>query len=852
MSADVVLTVALDILYLGVAGLTLLDYFRRPSPVRRAVAAVFGSLAVTFAVQVARALVPSLPAALSTWSSVFLLAQPVLVLWLIGHFRPVSRRLLGAAVALYITSTALLLLGGSGNRLGVLAVVAYFVGVEAVGAALFGLEARRRAGASRTRLITAGVATGLFGVAILAAGASAAAAPGGTASQVVIATARLLALVAALGYLAAFAPPRQLRNLSQQAIAYRFMRDLGQLPSGTPPEQIWELLVRAARSITGARGAAVLTPSALGDAVVATAGEWPTDRSVNPTGSVDLTDRGQGNGSPLLSLPIETDGQQVGSLVMAVSGNPLFVEDDIELLRLLAVRCALSVERERVLRELQHASEAKSDFLAAMSHELRTPLNAIIGFSELLERAPDGGHDAPTVARYTEHIHSSGLHLLDLVNDVLDLAKVEAGRLDLHLTRFDLRALVVQTAETMRPLAERKRISLELPGSEAVEIEADPNRIRQVVYNLLSNAVKFTPDDGVVSVGLDIETDRVRLTVADTGPGITTADQARVFEAFQQVQVTDAQRQEGTGLGLALTRQLVERHGGKVELASEVGRGSRFTIELPVAPPRAPSVEAAKPQMPFGVPLVLVIEDDPRAAELLRVYLTEALYAVRVAADGRSGFEQASSLQPAAIVLDILLPDIDGWEVLQRLKGSAVTRDIPVLVVSVIDDAQLGLALGAVDYFVKPVARESLLMALGRLTFTTKVRQRNVSVLAIDADPDATERYRGILGEDGFVISGAETGLKGLELAQAALPDLILLDLILPDVDGFEVVSRLKADPTTADIPIWVATRGTLSPQEKARLNGKVLGIVERGDGAMTALRHWLDRVAAPEHGGGV
>ena len=519
-------------------------------------------------------------------------------------------------------------------------------------------------------------------------------------------------------------------------------------------------------------------------------------------------------------MPLSLDGRSIGDLDLFVEGSPLFVADDLAVLQLISRRAILAAEREEVLAErerliveLRSASAAKSDFLAAMSHELRTPLNSIIGFSELLERpiSPDG-HEAATVQEFAGHIHGSGLHLLELINEVLDLAKVEAGKLDLRPTVFDLEELVRQTIDSMQPLADRKAIRLGVEADGRQDVEADRSRIRQVVFNLLSNAIKFTPEGGSVRVLLSGDGRSARLEVVDTGVGIAMDDQASVFEAFKQAPA--AAGLEGTGLGLTLARQLVEAHGGTIDLESEVGRGSRFTVVLPLGrasrePVSAAAAATAEP-VPAGQRLVLAIEDDPSAAELLRVYLEEAGFTFAVAADGRTGVEWATSMRPAAIILDILLPDFDGWEVLQRLKGAEATRDIPVIVVSVVDDAPLGFALGAVDYFVKPVSRDALLGSLGLLTFTTKVQTRVVTALVIDADPAAGASYRAQLEPDGFRVVVADSGEAGMQRARDERPDLILLDLILPDTDGPDLVARLKADPATSDIPIWVTTRGDL------------------------------------------
>jgi signal transduction histidine kinase/DNA-binding response OmpR family regulator len=740
---------------------------------------------------------------------------------------------------------------GTGPTLALLlASLSFFLVLEIVSAAAFLREARRRSGASRARLATAAFATALLALAallLLATGLGSGSSGAGSSGSPF----RVLALVAAFGYLLAFQPPDFLHRLGQQATAYEFVRRLNALPTGGAADDIWRLLARISADSIGARAAAVALQADGEPVRRITVGDWPNDMigvPGDPRLPAPATLPGRWR---LLSLPLAIDQRPLGELELFVEGSPLFVADDLDVLQLISRRAVLAAEREVVLAErerlivdLRSASAAKSDFLAAMSHELRTPLNSIIGFSELLQRPiTPAGHEPETVEEFAGHIHGSGLHLLELINEVLDLAKVEAGRLDLRPTVFDLDGLIRQTIETMQPLAQRKSIKLVAEPFGPLEVEADQSRIRQVVFNLLSNAIKFTPDSGSVRVELSRRSDTCRIDVIDTGGGIAAIDQATIFEAFKQA--PGAAGHEGTGLGLTLARQLVEAHGGTVDLESEVGHGSRFGVVLPLGrAARAPLPTTLDP-VPDGQRLVLAIEDDPSAAELLRVYLEEAGFATAIAPDGRTGIEWASSLRPAAIILDILLPDLDGWEVLQRLKGAEETREIPVIVVSVVDDAPLGFALGAVDYFVKPVAREALLGSLGLLTFTTKVQTRTVTALVIDADPAAGARYRAQLEPDGFRVLVAESGADGQEQARAERPDLILLDLILPDTDGPDLVARLKADPATSDIPIWVTTRGDLDDAERARINGKVQGVVVRGGSGLDALRAWLDRIGA-------
>jgi CheY-like chemotaxis protein len=326
----------------------------------------------------------------------------------------------------------------------------------------------------------------------------------------------------------------------------------------------------------------------------------------------------------------------------------------------------------------------------------------------------------------------------------------------------------------------------------------------------------------------------VRLTVWDTGIGIAPEDQGRIFEEFQQVAGRDGQGREGTGLGLALARRFVELHGGELSVESAVGQGSRFTFALPVriTSPVSAIAEGAQP-IEAGTeresPAVLVVEDDPQAAEILRLYLEGAGYRVEVAWDGEEGFAKACALQPALMTLDLLLPKMDGWDLLVRLKGEPATRGLSVVIVSIIDERGKGFALGAADYLVKPVSREDLVNAVqhvSRARPTTEV----VTILAIDDDPLALELVDAILTREGFQVLKAYGGEEGIAVARRETPALIILDLLMPEVDGFMVVERLRADPKTATIPIVILTSKHLSPEEKARLNGQITCLARKGE----------------------
>ncbi len=838
MTLDTLLSVALDVAFIAVFALSLVDWIRHRGAIRRAVVLLFGSIAIVLGAPLLRVVFPDIGASLSAVTVPALLAQPVLALWLVSYMRHVPRLLLGSALVAAIVLTAgLFYLASIGADAGSGALVAYAVAalayfglVDGAAAIGFALAGRARAGASRSRLMTASVSTALTGLSVIVLlGGSVVTTPGTEPAQVSAVLVRIIALLAALGYLVAFTPPPALRRLSQQSIVYDFIRDLNSLPTGAPIGRIWDLTTSVISRSSGATRVAIVEDATR---AVARPNPEPDERRIG----VDFAASRWPNGRLEIDLPEHT----------------LFLEDDLELARLLvdravraAEREAFLVEREAMIGELQAASAAKSDFLAAMSHELRTPLNAIIGFSELLTEGGEEAGDPATVQGYAEHIHGSGLHLLELVNDVLDLARVEAGRLDLKPTDLELDALVRQTVATVRPLADEKHLTVAMELAPT-KLEADPARVRQILLNLLSNAIKFTADGGEIRLSLDRdEAGAARLRVGDTGRGIAADDLEKVFEAFHQGNGQGtATHHEGTGLGLALTRQLVEAHGGTIGVTSEVGRGSEFTVLLPPRRPIAATngVLDRPPDLADDRPVVLVIEDDPAAQELLRHHLEGAGYACLTTASGKQGLAWMAEARPDAVLLDILLPDLDGWEILQRAKSDPLTRSIPMMVVSVVDDRQLGLALGAVDYVVKPVARERLLEALGRLTFTTKVRTRTVTALVIDADPAAAGRYRELLEPEGFRIIDAADGASGRRRAVEDQPDLILLDALLPDTDGFELAKAIRHDPATAAIPMWLTTPAGLPEDAKARLNGNIQGVLQSGDDALAAMRQWLER----------
>lgn len=504
-----------------------------------------------------------------------------------------------------------------------------------------------------------------------------------------------------------------------------------------------------------------------------------------------------------------------------------------------------SQELQKLNRELQAANKAKSVFLANMSHELRTPLNAILGFSELLLDDTAGTQFGLQARKqFLDQIHSSGAHLLGLINDILDLSKVEAGQMQLRLSKLSVAEAVNEVVAITEPLAAKKSIALHVEVSDAGELVADAGKLKQMMLNLVSNAIKFTPDGGKVSITAGRGPNFVEISVADTVIGIAEADRPLIFREFQQVESGTGRPQEGTGLGLALTRRLALLHGGDVRFHSELGKGSVFTINLPL-----PVVEA-KPAAGSQRPLILVVEDNPVAAKLVTHIVERGGFRTEVAITGNEALAKARDMHPTAITLDILLPEIDGWEVLARLKHDEATSSIPVVVVSLVDNPELGIALGALDYFVKPVRANDLLNRLKNLNIKRAIDRDAIHVLVVDDERTNRDLLVNVLEPAGFKVIAAEGGEEGIRLAKAGRPDLVLLDLMMPDVTGFDVVEALRADAITQRVPIMVLTAKDLTEADKKQLNGHVSAVLSRRSTGTADLLDQLRHVTASRAAG--
>ena len=492
-------------------------------------------------------------------------------------------------------------------------------------------------------------------------------------------------------------------------------------------------------------------------------------------------------------------------------------------------------ELELQNREVQRATQLKSQFLASMSHELRTPLNAIIGFSDLLAEKTVGSL-TDKQGRFVDHVRNGARHLLQLINDILDLSKIESGLLELRCESFSVSETLPEVLSVIRPLAMAKNIRIEQLG-EDTSVYADRVRFKQVLYNLFSNALKFTPEGGAVRVQSAINGNLVRISVTDTGVGIRPEDQQVIFEEFRQASETTRGVKEGTGLGLAITRRLVERQGGTIGVTSDLGKGSCFSFTLPrgrVVPQLEPAILSAHDdgtdvRGQHGKPLILVVDDESPARELLASYLETEGYDVASAASGAEVIEKARELRPSAITLDILMPGGSGFETLFKLKNTPDVAHIPVIVVSVVDQKQMGFTLGAAEYLVKPVQRSALLEAVRKHVRPQAGTLTNV--LVVDDDRETRDLVSDILSSSGYTPHLASSGKEAFLLLSEVHMDAILLDLVMPEMDGFEVLSKIKENPALGVIPVFVVTAKDLTNEEMKLLQRETCALF-RKDGS--------------------
>jgi PAS domain S-box-containing protein len=504
---------------------------------------------------------------------------------------------------------------------------------------------------------------------------------------------------------------------------------------------------------------------------------------------------------------------------------------------------AANKELELRNREVEHANRLKSEFLASMSHELRTPLNAIIGFSDLLAEQIAGAL-SPKQQRFVNHIQQGARHLLALINDILDLSKVEAGRLELNRENVSVALVLADSLTTIRAAAAAKSIAVHSSIGPDITVFADRIRFKQILFNLLSNAVKFTPEGGKIWVEAAERRGRLTVSVSDTGLGIPIEEQEAIFDAFHQAGATTKGIKEGTGLGLAITKRLVEEHGGRIWVESEPGRGARLSFTMPAgraladaAPDAGVEVETEPPR---ERPLVLVVDDEAPARELLASWLEPEGYQLITAGTSSEALAKAAEHVPDAITLNMLMPGKGGWDTLYELKKTAVTAAIPVIVVTVVDEPKIGLALGAAEYLVKPVDKDVLLEAVRR--YIGPGSNGPAKVLVVDDEAGTRELLKEMLESDGYIPVLAASGKEALEALAGISVSAILLDLIMPEMDGFELLLRMKEDPGLRNIPVLVLTAKDLADNEIEMLRHETIGLFQKED------REWKKQLLADLH----
>jgi signal transduction histidine kinase/CheY-like chemotaxis protein len=552
------------------------------------------------------------------------------------------------------------------------------------------------------------------------------------------------------------------------------------------------------------------------------------DVQADPSATLDVIVRA--GFRALLIVPLLSTDRIIGALVVRRKQPGTFPKSTVDLLQTFAAQSVLAIQNARLFseiedkgRQLAEASQHKSQFLANMSHELRTPLNAIIGLTEMMvTNAPRFGTEK--AAEPLRRVHRAGTHLLGLINQVLDLSKIEAGKLELAPESVNLAPLVDEVVGTARQLAEQNKNRLIVEAEEHLgSLTVDPMRLRQILLNLLSNACKFTKEGEVALQVRKVIDGRnwMEFAVADTGIGMTPEQQAKLFEEFTQADSSTERRYGGTGLGLAITRRLARMMGGDVTVTSAPGKGSVFTVRLPAAPdmPVAPPGESGRPA---STDCILVIDDDATARELISDQLKAEGFSVVTASGGLEGLRRARELRPIVITLDVVMPDLDGWSVLAALRQDADLAEIPVIMVTIVDEQRRAVALGAAGYLTKPIDRERLHRLVGRFRLPARLTR----VLVVEDDAVQRERVRSWLQGGQWIMQEAANGQDALARLRESTPDVILLDLMMPGMDGFAVVAALQKQPAWRDIPVIVITARELDAKDRERLNSGVQSVL--------------------------
>ena len=497
----------------------------------------------------------------------------------------------------------------------------------------------------------------------------------------------------------------------------------------------------------------------------------------------------------------------------------------------------------RAKEEVERASKFKDQFLSTMSHELRTPLNAVLGFSDLLADERYGPLN-DRQRRYIDHIHTGGKHLLKLITDILDLSKIEAGRMELAREDVAVASAFVEVIGALYPLAEKKSQTLLQQVEPNVHVHADALRFKQVLMNLAGNAIKFTPEGGRIELAARQLDDQVRIEVRDNGPGIPPEQQQKIFEAFVRLAQTGSAT-EGTGLGLAISARLVELHGSKLGIESQPGRGTCFYFSLPLiatAPEQPTQTSLPKPRA-GKAPRILVVEDNAATGQLIQSQLASSGYETLRCDRPERATELAAEHQPDAITLDLLMKPVHGLEVLLQLKHDPRTSRIPVIVVTIVDQPAIGGALGADEYLIKPVDKATLLAAVERCLRSRGGAAPARSILVVEDDVSTLEMIVEMLRGHGYAVSTAADGEKARASVAESLPELVILDLVLPKMTGFELLAEWRSNPRTADLSVFVLTSKDLTKDEEKYIHAHAESLFRKQHAWREPLIKQLERV---------
>ncbi len=497
----------------------------------------------------------------------------------------------------------------------------------------------------------------------------------------------------------------------------------------------------------------------------------------------------------------------------------------------------------RAKEEVERASKFKDQFLSTMSHELRTPLNAVLGFSDLLADERYGPLN-DRQRRYIDHIHSGGKHLLKLISDILDLSKIEAGRMELAREDVTVAFAFSEVISALYPLAEKKSQALLQQAEPNLHVHADAMRFKQVLMNLVGNAIKFTPEGGRIELTARHMDDQVRMEVRDNGPGIAPEEQQRIFEAFFRLAQTGSAT-EGTGLGLAITARLVELHGSKLDIESGPGKGTCFHFSLPlvaIAPDEPARTTIAVPRA-GKTPQILIVEDNAATGQLIQSQLTSSGYETLRCDHPERAMEMAAEHQPDAITLDLLMQPVHGLEVLLQLKNDPRTSRIPVIVVTIVDQPGVGTALGADEYLIKPVDKATLLAAVERCLSSRGGAAPARAILVVEDDASTREMIEELLTARGYSVITAADGAQARARVAHALPELVILDLVLPKMSGLELLAEWRGSPRTADLPVFVLTSKELTKEEEKYIHAHAESLFRKQNSWREPLIKQLERV---------